>query len=354
MKKIAFVAAFGAIALAASLSPAAAQSQDCGGEYVIRPGDYLSKIASRTLDDASKWTWIHNQNIKIIGDNPHLIHPDVAIRIPCTEVSSEGGGGGPTPPPVTDAAKVTLLTGSDYAPFTQHDMDSGGLVTHIVAAAFAATGPADDAEPDYGIDWINDWSAHLHPLLAEGKYDMGFPWFQPDCANEPDRMRCRDFDFSEPMFEMLILLFASQERPIGFQQDDDLVGRTLCRPAGYFTHDLDKDGRNWLRDGKITLKQPQTVAECFRMLLDGEVDVVAINEFTGRTAVHEGGLSDKVTIVDRPLSIEGLHVLVAKTHPQARALIARVNNGLELLQKSGEYNRIVDQHLARFWAQLEG
>ena len=98
----------------------------------------------------------------------------------------------------------------------------------------------------------------------------------------PDYFRCSDYLHSESLFEFLVPLFVNKNNPIPFAQDDDMIGRTLCRLAGYYIFDLDRPDRLWVTDNKITLKRPQSVRECFQMLVDGEVDVVTLNEFTGR------------------------------------------------------------------------
>ena len=155
------------------------------------------------------------------------------------------------------------------------------------------------------------------------------------------------------MFEMLILLFTDRNRPLNFTQDSDIEGKTLCRPKGYFTHDLDKNGRNWVRDNKITLETPVAVADCFEMLTEGKVDAVALNEFTGRKAVKDLELSNRVDIVQsRPLSIEGPHVLVHKTHPDAEQMLSTINDGLGKIKSNGVYQQIIDKHMSIIWSDL--
>jgi len=244
---------------------------------------------------------------------------------------------------------LRLLTASDYKPFTDQSLPNGGLVTEIVDAAMQV----NEDVPDAGIAWHNDWSEHLDPLLLEHRYDLGFPWLRPDCEQNPDDFRCSNFLFSKPVFEMLVLLFTDSQRPLRFTEDSDIIGKTLCRPDGYYTHDLDKNGRYWLAENKITLKQPEQVADCFEMLLAGEVDAVALNEFTGHSTINSMGIQDRIQVIgDHPLSIEGLHVLVARSHPDAEGLIQEVNDGLDTLRAEGRYQAIVERHLDRFWGQF--
>lgn len=351
-----------AAAAALGIMSGAASAQTCGGIYTIKSGDSLSLIADRLYKNAGMWTAIHQNNVGLIGADPNRIRVGQKLNLTCINGLPTGLEGGrvqaasaePTTPRAAPTQAVVraqtrgirFLTADDYAPFTSRDLPGDGLITEIVKTAM-------DANPEnakYKIYWVNDWAAHLDPLLADHLLDMGFPWFKPNCAEATDNWRCQNLIFSDPMFEALTLLFYAKDRPITFAKDSDMHGKTLCRPSGYFTFDFDQDGRNWLKDGKITLKQPQAVKDCFEMLMSGEVDAVAINEFTGRAKIKEMGLKDKVeAVATRPLSITGHHVVIHKDHPQAKELIALVNAGLAAAKKSGAYQKVLDSHMTRIW-----
>ena len=289
-------------------------AQTCGTEYVVRSGDSLSRIAGVTYNDIQKWTVIYNVNLRRIGNDPNFIQIGQALRVPCLETSSEGanqslaeiptntsaqsgrkdsdssdeddaalskatGEGQSQDRPgrtAADGAVIRLLTGNDYAPFTDQSLPDQGLITDIVATALSAS----PEQPAFEIGWVDDWSLHLKDLLTNLEYDIGFPWFKPDCVSTPEEYRCQNFNFSNPVFEMPILLFTHRDRPLIFNADKDIHGSVLCRPNGYFTHDLEKNGRLWLTNNIIELKQPSTIKECFDLLTAGTVDAVALNEFT--------------------------------------------------------------------------
>lgn len=348
---------------AAALCATLVSAETCGGVYSVKSGDSLSLIADREYKNAGMWTLIHSNNLDKIGDTPDAILIGMKLRMACIDGLPRGlPGGAPAQEAVAEAApfkaeegtaatrsKVNLLTAGDYAPFTDLTLPNGGLLTDVVNAAMAEAAPAQG----YAIHWVEDWGSHLDPLLSNALLDAGFPWFKPDCDATPDAYRCENFHFSDPMFEMLILLFTTASDPIAFASDDDILGKRLCRPRGYFVHDLDRADRRWLSDKKITLEQPQTVADCFEMLVEGKVDAVALNEFTGRTALKELGLKDTVEIVQsRPVSIEGLHVLVHKSHPQAQEMLQTINAGLRGIKENGAYQKIVDTHMTRVWAEF--
>ena len=50
--------------------------------YTVRPGDTLYKIAKKELADGNKWRDIYNNNLKIIGKNPNLIHVGQKLVLP--------------------------------------------------------------------------------------------------------------------------------------------------------------------------------------------------------------------------------------------------------------------------------
>lgn len=357
MKQLITAAGLALLALAAR--PAAAET--CGGVYTVQPGDSLSGIADRMYKDAGKWSAIHSRNTATIGPMPEAIRVGMKLSLACLEGLPLGLPGGKEITAAAPAAavpvrvqpgtaavrkKINLLTGDDYAPFTSKSAHNGGLITDVVNAAMTRAAPAEG----HAIHWVNDWSSHFDPLLSNALLDLGFPWYKPDCKTMPDSDRCRNFHFSAPMFETLMLLFADRDRPFVFQQDSDIEGKTLCRPAGYLTFDLDERGRRWIADSKITLLQPHKVKDCFDLVAAGKADAVAINEFTGRSVMKEHGLQARFTVLPQPLAVLGIHVVVHKSHPRAGALLETVNSGLRRIQEDGSYQAIVEDHMARIWA----
>lgn len=336
---------------------------DCKQPYTVKRGDTLSQIAARAYDSSDKFNIIYYANSKILTKGPSLVKTGQKLRIPCKEEASQNSSqnteatnkadkqAAKTEPeqakttPTISERKIELLTAGDYTPFTEKSLPGGGLVTELISTALQQNNTA------HTINWIDDWSAHLTPLLSEKKYDVGFPWYDPGCP-QSDSPRC-DFLFSKPAFELLIVLFTHKDKPLKFEADNDIIGSTLCRPAGYFTHDLDNNGRNWLKNKKITLERPRTFKDCFDLLLADKVDAVAINDFTGREQIAKLKLTEKVIPLEKELSIEGLHAVVHKTHPKATIFINRINQGLAELHASGKYDEIMDRHLLNHWKNIE-
>lgn len=346
-----------------------AHALNCGQKYTVRDGDTLNSLARAAYGLANKWTLIFYANQKQFGNGPILV-PGKQIMIPCItppeEISIEPAGVSPKSNRTIDASSIEvsrikgdmqLLTAGDYQPFTDRALPAGGMITEIVDTALGKL-KSEANGPGYQISWVNDWSSHLNPLLVSKTFDLGFPWFQPNCSeysqlDEPAKFRCDKFFFSKPVFEILVLFFTTNQSRFQFASDDDVIGKRLCRPTGYFTFDLDKNGRNWVKEEKITLIRPQTVEECFQMLSRGEVDAVALNEFTGRAAIKKLNLAQQIRVIERPVSLLNLHVIVAKTHPRARTYLHYINSSLSHLRESGVYDQIVDRHLSRFWGSQD-
>ena len=350
MKRLLAVALFcslGAIGNSADAAP------KCSEPYTVVRGDTLSKIARSAYEDPNLWPYIYgySANAAVIGGDPSLISIGISLDMPPCPRS---GGSVATAPIQNDrglrtSATIEVVTATDYPPFTDQTWENGGMLTEIVDAALGLT----EGSPDYSIDWVNDWAAHIDPLLERHKYDMGFPWFKPNCdrpedLSEEDRKRC-SFYFSEPLFDMLIVLFKRSDDTRILANDEALHGMRLCRPAGYFTFDL--TNRGLIPGDTIELDRPQAVADCFNKLVDGEIDFVALNEFTGQSAIKELDYGDLVTASEQLTDTIGLRLIIHRDHPRAVGLLRQFDQGLSDLRKSGRYDEIVGRHLAIFHGQ---
>lgn len=339
----------------------------CGGRYAVAPGDTLRDIAIRAYGDGN-YQFIFNANTDILR-NPNLLLVGQQLRIPCldgttpaNENLAEGGPApqqatvqqpapaAPTPGAVaTNTAqpfqrRIKFLTGSDYAPFTDEELREGGMFTDLVKRAMLRA----DAARDYRITFVNDWGPHLPILLPEGAFDLGFPWFKPDCT-KIDRLseamadRCTNFNFSHPFYEVVIGFYVRAGDPaVGARTYSALFGRSICRPRGYFTFDLEQED---LRAPNIEMVTADSPEDCFAMLGDGKVDVVSLNVLISEEEIARQGLQGKVAELSDLAGIQTLHVLSPKTNPYGRTYLTLINRGLRTVRESGEWFEVVSQHL---------
>jgi polar amino acid transport system substrate-binding protein len=325
---------------------AGSAAADCDLLHTVAAGDTVFTIAQQYYADHTQWSVIYYGNQESLGGTLFDLTPGLQLRVPC--IGGDDAAADATPLRLDGGAEMVLLTGSDFAPFTDRDWVGQGMVTELVNAALE-----EMPQPvTYEIAWEDDWARHPPLMLEQRQADMGFPWLKPDCTETPGEGHCADFLFSDPLMEVLVMLFVRSDATFRFERDTDLHGRTLCRPEGYFRHDLDRADRQWLTNGLVTLVEADSPDACFELLMLGQVDAVSVNEFLGLTKISELGLSGLVRPMDRPVSIEGLHVVIPKRHHRATAFLYRFNAGLASLRASARYDEIVSRHLGLFWEQV--
>lgn len=285
---------------------------------------------------------IYYANEEALGGNLVDLPAGITLSIPCLDAVVRK----PDPTPlIQEDAGIMLVTGSNYAPFNDQNWPGNGMAYELVNAAFeAAPSPLS-----FSITWENDWSKHLFPMLDSKQFDMGFPWLRPDCEADPQNERCVNFHFSDPVFDILVLLYTKTDTAFEFETDADVLGKTLCRPSGYFTHDLDSADRQWLAKELVPLVQAESPDDCFQLLMDGQVDAVTLNEFLRAAKIREMGLSNTIEPLTRPISSQNLHVIISKRHWRGTTNLYRFNAGLEKLKQTARYDEIVSRHLDIFW-----
>jgi polar amino acid transport system substrate-binding protein len=358
-----------ALAAAAFISPTPSAAQTCGVNYVLKQGDTLADIARAVYGSPNQWSVIYYANQDRLGQNTTLLVPGLSLKIPCLgaqnkPVTQAALTPTPVPAPVPSAPpsfqlsvmlkRIEFLTAEGYAPFTGRNLPEGGMLIDLLRSAMNLIKDEARGSFDFQVSWVNDWAAHLNPLLITRALDAGIPWSKPDCANSAGLDRaseyiCQKFFFSDPFYESVTVLFMRDDAIFDFARDDQIIGKTLCRMRGGSAHELDKDGRNWLKNGKITLMQPQMAEDCFRLLDEGTVDAVVIGELTGQAVAAGMGMSDRIHATSQPLNIETMHVIIAKAHPHARTVLYYVNTALTKLRESGAYDNIAARHLDQFW-----
>lgn len=325
-------------------SPAAmAQPVVCDSIYMVQPGDSLSKIAVRAYGRTTAYQSIFDFNPGIMTD-PNIVPSGVGLYIPCISEVEETVPTNSLPElPPAPSGNLKILTGSEYPPYVDDGLPNGGFSVELVERALLNNG----GETNYRVDVINDWSSHLVPLLSDGAYQLAFPWFQPDCSardllGESSVWRCDNLRFSEPLHEVVVSFYASPDAATRISNAEDMQGLRICRPRGYFTHDLEAIG---LVADNYQRVAPRDPIDCFEQMAAGEVDVVTVNADTTDKILTQLGMHDQTTELMDFASVQTLHVVAMKTDPQARVNLLRLNQGLRALNVNGDFRKIANTHL---------
>ncbi|MEJ6402284.1 LysM peptidoglycan-binding domain-containing protein [Yoonia sp. 2307UL14-13] len=332
------------------VSASAGHAQAQCSQYSVVRGDTLSEIAGRAAVPGG-FQVLFNANTDILT-SPNLLEVGQVLKIPCADGSLPDADGAqvataavqPTAQAAATAQPIRFLTASGYAPFTEEDLPEGGLFTQMVRRSMELGGP----DQEFRIIFVNDWGAHLTDLLPSGAFDMGFPWFLPDCTkvdnlSPANAMRCTEFDASAPFYDAVVGYYTlNGSAYVGATEYTDLYGATLCRPDGWFSFDLEGEG---LIDPNVDLIFAKNEEACWEMMLAGDVDVITYDALPAEEDFAELGIADRVTTLDSLASKQTLHVFVPKDHPDGAAYLAMLNAGQEQLRISGEWFEIVRSNI---------
>ncbi|MCG3267491.1 transporter substrate-binding domain-containing protein [Yoonia sp. I 8.24] len=344
--------------LSLSAQSATAQSISCGENYTIAAGDSLSGIAADVYGSASAFQLIYSANVDTIGPNPGLISRGQVIYIPCRDGSTTSQANDTLIRKITTTEQldgptdvaVRVVTATDWAPYFDESQAQGGMVTELTNVALAsATG-----SPAYKIDFINDWGSHLQPLLTDHAYDFATAWYEPPCElidqlGDDAKFRCNNFEWSDPMFEILLGYFGRTGEPLPATHAE-LVGKSICRPDGYETFVLEEDG---LVEPAISFGQEGLITGCMAGLLDGTYDVVVIAVDPGQGAVLELGAQDDIMLNEQLTKVLNLSPVIAKSNPHREELLAMMNSGIAAIKSDGQWFEIVNRHLSAHRAQTQ-
>ena len=405
---IACAAAFaGGLSIGVPAGPASAQEIACGGTYTVARGDTLQNITRRVYGPELSYNFIYRNNRDVVGPNPSLIEVGMVLQLPCREGQTPAAAAPATeateietaPPetaaageatseeaaeaaapaasapagttPIesaaveTDAATETapasaaatgvaglsargddiikVVTATDYAPFHGEDLENGGMITEIADVALSRS----LEKSRYRIDFINDWGAHIDPLILEGAYDLGISWFRPNCdladkLSADAQFRCEKLAWSDPLFEQIIGYYVRSNDPKKPETHADLLGRSVCRPAGYSRFMMEEFD---LVEPNITVVTPLGPTECFQMLAEGATDAVVIATTVADDTIAAQGLGAIVEEIPQLAYVASLHAVTSIDNPKKDVELGIINKGVQEIRESGKWFEIVQRHL---------
>ena len=299
--------------------------------YTVRKGDSLSRIARKFYGNSVLWLPILNANADTVKEGGRLIFPGTELTIPDL---NDVGADIRTATVAPESLPLGIVTGNDYAPFTDEKLPEGGLFTELVREATTRAGYAPDIA-------FRSWDDAMRQTRS-GTYKASFPWY-----DTTDRRAA--LWYSKPVYEVLIVVYHKAGAPLTFNNIDDLNGLNLCRPDGYFDDDI----RAKVEDGQIVRTAPETPANCFELLVEGEVDVVSLSAMVGNGEIIKAGYEEEIEVADIPLAIRPLHIVYPKFAPRSRGVMGKVDLALSAMEKDGTTAKIIEKHLREHFAGLE-
>lgn len=222
------------------------------------------------------------------------------------------------------APALSLVTGPDYAPYTDSNAPGGGLAVEIVGRAFAA------AAIPYTVSW-RPWKRG-YAEARMGMYDAAFPYaFSTE--------RAQSFHFSAPLAQLEIQLFTRPGSTLNAANPASLAGKRICTPLGWATA---LPVIALVEQGSVKEERPPTLAHCAAMVALGRADFFISERRIGSAAAATAG--EAAVVMGGRYASSALYLIAPKSLDGSAELINAFNRGLARIQRSGEYARILARH----------
>jgi polar amino acid transport system substrate-binding protein len=223
------------------------------------------------------------------------------------------------------AAEKLRLVADAWPPFTDATLFNGGLATDIVSTALARAGYASDFEQ---VPW-----ARALLGLGEGRYDVLVnAWFNEE--------RTQLGQFSGEYLINRVRFLKRKEAPIEFSTLPQLYTYPIAVVRGYaYSPAFDQD---------VSLQKipVHNFAMAVRMVAADRVKLTLEDEYVARyyLARESPKVRNAVEFLPKPLSENGLHILVSLKNPQHEQIVAGFDRAIVAMKADGTYARLMKRH----------
>lgn len=217
------------------------------------------------------------------------------------------------------------LVANSWPPFTDQRLLNNGLAVDLVSSALQRAG--------YTVTYTEVPGARTLRGLQDGTYDVLVgAWYSSE--------RAQFGRFSEPYLINRILFVQRKGSKIGFERLEDLRRYSIAVARGY-AYDARFDSDPLLHKQKVLDFRMGA-----RMLAAGRVDLTLEDEYVARYYLNRElvDLRDQLEFLHKPLSENGLHILVRRSHPQNTAIAAAFNQAIRAMRDDGSYAEIFKRH----------
>ncbi len=221
---------------------------------------------------------------------------------------------------------ISLVSG-DYWPHSGKELPNGGLSSEIIVAAFHEVGIAVNIE-------FLPWKRGYQKVLNHDFFGT-FPYVKDD-----DREAL--FLFSDAILTARSGLFTLSDFKINYRDEHDLKGLKTCVPLGYSVKEI----QHLIDNQTLTVVTAIDDEACIAFLKLGRVHVYSMNEITAWASIQKlYGETKGFKMLNMPLTEYSYYLMVAKDHPDSRAILGQFNEGLKLIKENGRYQKIINKHL---------
>lgn len=223
------------------------------------------------------------------------------------------------------SAESLRLVANTWPPFNDVNLLNNGLSSDLVITALKRAG--------YSSSYFQvPWARVLYGLQASDYDIVVSAWY--------DAERTGYGVFSEPYLVNRIRFLRRKGTDVQFRTLSDLGSNSIAVVRGYvYQRDFDSD--------PSLLRVPVVdFAMGARMLAAGRVQLTLEDELVARHYFQYElrGTESQLEFLPEPLSENGLHILVRKSHPHAEEIVARFNQAMQGMKADGTYAKIFAAH----------
>lgn len=223
------------------------------------------------------------------------------------------------------AAELLRLVADPWPPFNHHSLPHNGVASDLVQQALTRAG--------YRTSYVEvPWERAVLGL-KRGEHDVLInAWYSTE--------RTYFGHYSQPYLFNRIRFLQRKDAGIDFEQISDLYPYRIAVVRGYAYNQAFDHDENIRRVGVSSFE----IAA--RMLHAGRVQLALEDELVVRYHLERelAPLRDELELVPKPLSENGLHILVRLTHPHYREIARRFDEAIKAMQADGSYEQTMRRH----------
>ncbi|WP_394560393.1 substrate-binding periplasmic protein [Aquipseudomonas alcaligenes] len=222
-------------------------------------------------------------------------------------------------------AEHLRLTGDAWPPFTDQTLPNNGLAVDLVSSALQRAG--------HSTEYVEVPWARVLRGLQQGDYDVVVAaWYSAE--------RTRYGLFSDPYLVNRIRFLRRTGMPIEYTDLGQLSAYSIAVVRGY-SYDAAFDSAEGL--SKVPVLE---FAMGARMLAAGRVQLTLEDELVAQFHLNRDlrEIRNAVEFIETPLSENGLHILVRRSHPLHQQIVREFNASIEAMRADGGYRRIFQRH----------
>lgn len=283
-------------------------------KYRVKIGDTVQRIAKKFYNNSVKAELIYQANPFIKRNQ--VLRVGIELIIPA-DIED-------TPNVISN---IQLVGSMGFPPFSGASLYNKGILTDIVGQVFTKM----DRKVTTDFMTLNK----VKSATFVGTFTAAYPFVKS--LNEE-----ASFLFSEPLYQVLNVLFAKSDSKINFAKPKDLKGKKIGILQGYNIDAIIK-----LTSNRVIKVVPcASILECFKLLKKGEVDLIACPQTVGLMLLKQNNdlkIND-FKILDQTIGSTNLHLIIARQHPNSQSLINTFNSTFKQMQKKGIIEEIIDKH----------